>query len=119
MDGRLLILLIIAGFCLVEEGKLDCNSIQGFRMTSVTLLVGKTDLFYQILIIMLQLIKTLLHLVDNLVLGIMIHAVQFICCIFLTHGDRLSFQTIIADMCGVIQSDREAVSSFCHAFRCC
>ena len=60
-------------------------------MTAKTLLICQPDLLYEVFIVLLQPVKPVLHLVDDIVLGFMIHLVQFIWSEFFTHDIRLSY----------------------------
>ena len=60
-------------------------------MTPKTLLTGQPDLFHEFFIIMFKLIKTILHLEDDIVLGLMTHNIQFMCCKLPTHTNRPFF----------------------------
>lgn len=77
-------------FRFIKKGKLSCNLIQFFRMAAETLLVCKAHLFDKAFVIMLQPVKTVLHLIDDIIFGLMVHRIQFIRCKFSAHTDRLS-----------------------------
>ncbi len=77
-------------FRFIKKGKLSCDLIQFFRIAAETLLVRKAHLFHKVFIIMLQPVKAVLHLIDDIVLGFMVHRIQFIRCKFPAHNGRLS-----------------------------
>ena len=77
-------------FTIYKKRELTCDLIQFFCVATETLLVRKTYLFHKVFIVVLQLIKTILHLEDDFVLCLMIHRIQFIWCEFSAHTDRLS-----------------------------
>lgn len=78
-------------FRFIEKGKLSGNIFQFFRVPAKTLLVCKPHLFHEIFVVPFRLVKPVLHLVNDTVLGLMIHLVQFIGSEFFTHTACLSF----------------------------
>ncbi len=117
INGRFRTAFITVFFCFIKKGELSLNLRKFFRVTAKTLLVCKAYLPDQIFVIVLQLIKTVLHLTDDIILGLMIHGIQSIRGKFPAHTDRLSDRPSIAQNPENGESRQKPSPSLCHHAR--